>query len=97
MILLETGRLILRNYTMGDVPAADVYFSSEEVSRYEDFWPMTVDEVAAGLSEWKDMDNKTAVILKETGVLLGSVDDAYKEDADGQPVMIRSRINKRTV
>ena len=35
MIRLETGRLILRNYMMDDVPAVHEYFSSEEVSRYE--------------------------------------------------------------
>ena len=35
MIRLETGRLILRNYTMGGVPAVHEYFLSEEVSRYE--------------------------------------------------------------
>ncbi len=171
MILPETDRLMLPNYTMDDVPAVHEYFSSEEVSGYEDFWPMTVDEVAAELSEWKDMDNRMAVTLKETGELIGSVgywvdeeegeeeysvdfdfnprfwnkgyafeaakevvrhltedlhvkeicgdcderntasarllerlgftlletvDDAYKEDADGQPVRIRSRIYKRT-
>lgn len=167
--LLQTDRLILRNYSMDDVPAVHEYFSNEEVSRYEDFRPMTVEEVAEGLSEWKDMDNRMAVVLKETGELIGSagywvdyeggeteysidfdfnprfwhrgyaleaagevvrhlkedlhvteiradcderntassrllerlgfklletVDDAYKEDADGNPIMIRSRVYK---
>ena len=40
MILLQTDRLILSNYTMDDVPAVHEYFSDEEVSRYEDFWLM---------------------------------------------------------
>ena len=173
MIKLETERLILRNYTMNDVPAVYEYVSSEDVSRYEDFWPLTVEEVAEGLSEWKDMDNRMAVVLKQTGELIGSVgywddeedengeteysidfdfnprfwhkgyafeaakevvrhlmedlhvkeiggdrderntasstllerlgfqlvetvDDAYKEDADGNPIMIRSRVYKLT-
>ncbi|MBQ1506130.1 MAG: GNAT family N-acetyltransferase, partial [Erysipelotrichales bacterium] len=65
MIKLETERLILRNYTMDDVPAVHEYVSSEEVSRYEDFWPLTVEEVAEGISEWKDMDNRMAVVLKQ--------------------------------
>ena len=85
MIHFETERLILRNYTMDDVPAVHEYFSSEEVSRYEDFWPQTVEEVAEGLSEWKDMDNRMAVVLKETGELIGSAgywDD--EEDEDGE-------------
>ena len=85
MIRFETDRLILRNYTMDDVPAVHEYFSNEEVSRYEDFWPQTMEEVAEGLDEWKDMDNRMAVVLKETGELIGSVgywDD--EEDEDGE-------------
>ena len=69
----ETERLILRNYTMDDVPAVHESLSNEEVSRYEDFWPQTVEEVAEDLSDWKDMDNRMAVVLKETGELIGSV------------------------
>ena len=59
MIRFETERLILRNYTMDDVPAVHRYFSSEEVSRYEDFWPQTMEE-----------------------------------DAEGNPIMIRSKVYK---
>ena len=97
MIRFETERLILRNYTMDDVPAVHEYFSDEEVSRYEDFWPQTVEEVTEGLSEWKDMDNRMAVVLKETGELIGSVgywDD--EEDEDGNLIMIRSKVYKLT-
>jgi len=172
MIRFETERLILRNYTMDDAPAVHEYLSNEEVSRYEDFWPLTIEEVTEGLSEWKDMDNRMAVVLKETGELIGSVgywddeedgeteysidfdfnprfwhkgyafeaakevvrhltedlhvkeiwgdcderniassnllerlgfelieivDDAYKEDADGKPVMIRSKVYRMTL
>ena len=45
MIRFETERLILRNYTMDDVPAVHEYFSNEEVSWYEDFWPQTVESI----------------------------------------------------
>ena len=34
---------------------------------------MTVDEVREMLSEWKDMDNRMAIVFKETGELIGSV------------------------
>lgn len=70
---------------MNDVPAVHEYVSSEEVSRYDDFWPLTVEEVAEGLSEWKDTDNRMAVVLKQTGELIGSVgywDD--EEDENGE-------------
>ena len=85
MIHFETERLILRNYTMDDVPAVHEYFSNEEVSRHEDFWPMTVEEVAECLSRSKDRDNRMAVVLKETGELIGSVGYwVYEEDEDGE-------------
>ena len=83
MISFETERLILRNYTMDDVPAVHEYFSSEEVSRYEDFWPQTIEEVAEDLSDWKDMDNRMAVVLKETGELIGSV-GYWVDEEDGE-------------
>ena len=58
---------------MDDVPAVHEYFSNEEVSRYKDFWPQTVEDVTEELSEWKGMDNRMAVVLKETGELIRSV------------------------
>ena len=70
---------------MDDVPAVYEYFSDEVVSRYEDFWPQTMEDVAQGLSEWKDMDNRMAVILTETGELIGSVGYWVEEEA-GNPV-----------
>ena len=56
---------------MDDVRAVHAYFSNEDVARYEDFWPMTIDEVTEMLSEWEDMDNRMAAVLKETGELIG--------------------------
>lgn len=92
MIYLQTDRLILRNYTMDDVSAVHEYFSNEEVARYEDLWPMMMDEVAEMLLEWKDMDNWMAVVCKETCELIGSagywVDEGeaeYSIDYDFNP------------
>lgn len=81
MITLETERLILRNYTMDDAPTVHEYFSSEDVARYEDFYPMTIEEVKEELTQWKDMDNRMVVQLKENGELIGSV--GYWVDDDG--------------
>ena len=61
---------------------------------------MRMEDVAEGLDERKDTDDRMAVILKETGELTGSAgcrDDAYKEDAEGKPVMIGPRVYKLTV
>ena len=46
MIFIETKRLILRNYQTGDFADIRAYFSNEEVSRYEDFYPMTDAQIA---------------------------------------------------
>ena len=45
MIALETERLILRNYHPSDFKDIFAYFSNEEVSRYEDFYPMSEEQV----------------------------------------------------
>lgn len=82
MIMLETERLVLRNYTMNDIPAVHDYFSNEDVARYEDFYPMTMEEVKKELTEWKDMDNRMAVQLKGSGELIGSV--GYWVDDNGK-------------
>ena len=66
MIQLETERLVLRNYTMEDVASVYEYFSNEDVTRYEDFNPMTIEEVEEELSEWINMDNRMLVVLKST-------------------------------
>ncbi len=95
MILLQTERLTPRNYSMDDVPAVHEYFSNEEVSRYEDFWPQTMEDVAQGLSEWKDMDNRMAVILTETGELIGSVGYWVDEQAGNPEYSIDFDFNPR--
>ena len=95
MIFLQTDRLILRNYTMDDVSAVHEYYSDEEVTRYEDFWPMTSDEVREMLSEWKEMDNRMTVILKESGELIGSVGFWVDDDEDETEYSIDFDFNPR--
>ena len=51
MIQLETERLIIRNYRDTDLKDVYEYFSNEEVARYEDFDPMTVEDVNDEISE----------------------------------------------
>lgn len=56
-------------------------FSSEEVSRYEDFDPMSENQVKEIISEWKDMDNRLVAELKESHKVIGSV--GYWIDEEG--------------
>lgn len=57
MIKLETKRLILRNYNESDFDDVFQYFSNEDVSKYEDFYPMIAEEVKNIINEWKEMDH----------------------------------------
>lgn len=92
MIRLETERLILRNYQLTDIEDVYEYFSKEEVARYEDFDPMSMEEVTEEVTEWVDMDNRLVAVLKETNKVIGSVgywvdeDEDYSIDFDFKPV-----------
>ena len=45
MICIETARLFLRNYKETDFEDIKKYFANEEVSKYEDFYLMSGEEV----------------------------------------------------
>ena len=45
MITIETSRLLLRNYRVTDFEDIIKYFSDEEVSKFEDFYPMSGEQV----------------------------------------------------
>ena len=81
MITLETERVILRNYHVEDIPDVFEYFSHEDVARYEDFHPMTMEEVTEEVTEWSTMDNRLVAVLKGTDKVIGSV--GYWVDDDG--------------
>lgn len=81
MILIETQRLLLRNYKTTDFDAVFAYFSSEEVSRYEDFDPMSAQQVQTLIDEWKTMDNRLVAELKSDGTVIGSI--GYWTDDEG--------------
>lgn len=73
MIHLETERLLLRNYEEENFSDIMKYFSDEEVSRYEDFYPMSENQVKEIISEWKNMDNRLVAELKSNQKVIGSV------------------------
>ena len=81
MIFLETERLVLRNYKETDFSDILKYFSSEEVSKYEDFEPMSEEDVRNIIAEWKGMDNRLVAELKSTNTVIGSI--GYWTDDEG--------------
>ena len=81
MIALETERLILRNYHPSDFKDIFAYFSNEEVSRYEDFYPMSEEQVQVIIDEWKNMDNRLVAELKTHSIVIGSI--GYWIDDEG--------------
>lgn len=82
---IETERLILRNYETEDLKAVHEWFSSEEVARYEDFAPMTKEEVSEIIQQWKSMDNRLVVELKADGQVIGGI--GYWVDEEGHHCM----------
>ncbi len=81
MVDIRTARLIIRNYKESDLADIMKYFSNEEVSRYEDFYPMSEKQVRDIITEWKAMDNRLVVALKENQVVIGSI--GYWVDEEG--------------
>lgn len=82
MINLETERLILRNYRPDDFEDVFAYFSNEDVALYEDFYPMSEDEVREMIDEWKDKDSRLVAELKAQHIVIGSVGYFVDEDGD---------------
>ncbi len=81
MITIETNRLLLRNYKVTDFEDILKYFSDEEVSKFEDFYPMSEKQVRNMIAEWKDMDNRLVAELKIKRKVIGSV--GYWIDDEG--------------
>ncbi|MDE6203982.1 MAG: GNAT family N-acetyltransferase [Lachnospiraceae bacterium] len=81
MIHIETARLVLRNYRTSDFEDIKKYFANEEVSRYEDFYPMTDEQIKRIIHDWKDMDNRLVAELKSARTVIGSI--GYWTDDEG--------------
>lgn len=81
MIAIETNRLLLRNYRLTDFEDIFKYFSDEEVSKFEDFDPMSEEQVRNIITEWQDMDNRLVAELKSKENVIGSI--GYWIDKEG--------------
>ena len=81
MVDIQTERLIIRNYKESDLVDIMNYFSNEEVSKYEDFYPMSEAQVRDIIAEWKEMDNRLVAEVKATNTVIGSI--GYWTDDEG--------------
>jgi ribosomal-protein-alanine N-acetyltransferase len=67
---------------MNDFKDIYEYFSKEEVARYEDFYPMSEEEVEEQIREWEDKDSRLVVELKNNHAVIGSTGYFVDEDGD---------------
>lgn len=71
--ILETDRLILRQFCKEDLQDLYEYLSDEEVVKYEPYKPMDITEVSEELEKRISTDEMIAVVVKETNKLIGNV------------------------
>ena len=85
MILLETERLLIRNFRVGDWEALHEIISqyeSSEFAAYDQPWPTAPEEIKK-ITEWfADGDSYLAVCLKVAGRLIGFVALNQQQDDD---------------
>lgn len=72
---IETDRLLLRHFTERDAKEAHALFSDEEAMRMDGMYPPLhhLEETEARIASWMSLENYLAIILKETGELLGYI------------------------
>ena len=83
---LRTPRLILREFRPDDLEAVHAYGSDPEVARFMVWGPNTpddsqafIDRTLAAQAEWPRASVNTAVVIAETGRLIGSVELRVKD------------------
>jgi len=76
MILLETNRLIIRNFLPDDwqdLQEVVIQYQASEWAKYEDPWPTSTEEVKGMTKFFASGDDFLAVRLKDTGELIGLI------------------------
>lgn len=79
MIQFETTRLIIRNFSIDDVNDFYKYMSLECTAQYESFEPFTYDECIASVTRRCGKENVFAVVLKESGKMIGDINFSIEE------------------
>lgn len=90
MIRIETERLILRNYSESDTSDVFEYMSHEEVARYEDFDPMSMEEVSKWVLDNSKKDSRLVAELKESGKVIGSVGYFFDGEDDEDEAKLKN-------
>ena len=70
---METTRLIIRPFTQADADDLYAYLSREAVVRYEPYPPFTREQAAEEAARRANDPNFRAVVLKETGRVIGNL------------------------
>ncbi|MDQ0060535.1 GNAT family N-acetyltransferase [Paenibacillus harenae] len=97
-MILQTDRLILREFTSEDVQAVHNYASDIEVCRYTDWGPNTLDDtrafiedVIASQSEQPRNQFTVAIAVKESNSLIGACSIIKKEALQGEMGYVLNR------
>jgi ribosomal-protein-alanine N-acetyltransferase len=83
---LESGRLVLREFTLDDADVISPHFANEEVVRYEDFRPAANIKDVTDIIEWgRNISSNKAGTLwgisrKTDGAFLGQIDYVVRPD-----------------
>jgi [ribosomal protein S5]-alanine N-acetyltransferase len=80
--LIETERLLIRKFKPADAVELFEYLSLQEVYRFEPGEPISIDEAVDLAAERAEADNFLAVILKESGKLIGHLYFEQRQPAD---------------
>jgi RimJ/RimL family protein N-acetyltransferase len=84
-VKLETARLTLRTLTVDDAEAMDTWASNPQNVRWMSWGPNTLEDSLAFLETVKPDDSNFAVIIEDTGKVIGSAGmfvDAERNEAE---------------
>jgi ribosomal-protein-alanine N-acetyltransferase len=75
MKILETERLILRNFELEDIQGAHKLFTDDDAMRYVGMYPAftTIEETKNRVEQWRQNDERIAIAIKATGEFVGYI------------------------
>lgn len=91
-LFAETKRLVIRNFTMGDLLDYYEYLSDPDVVRYEPYKAQTMQQVKNNILELVNSNNMFAVELKSSKKMIGNI---YFADIDSKTKVLGYVFNKK--